>query len=301
MKTVAIVGSHPRTRATAPFGDKNKEIWVFNSAPTSDWCSRCTAVFEMHGPEEYTSPIVENSQYWAFLQNQDAVPVYMQAQDERVKNCKVFPLEEINQKYTGNFKRGGDPIYYYTSSVCYAIALALHQGFERIELYGVEMETNTEYLYQRDGVGLWLGIALGHGVEVYLPDHSFIFDAPRYGYDDRNDVRVTREDFEERAKQIYAKIIEAEKKVNLKRGEINNVTNQIEKNRTNGKSAKWLAETYGQLYANVTNEYEQAIGDYGYLQGLLNDCNYWQTKVEKMMIARGSGMEVFAMNESKLR
>ena len=301
MKTVAIVGSHPRTRNRAPFADKSIDIWVFNSAPTSDWCMRCTAVFEMHGPEEYTSPMVENSQYWAWMQKQTNVPVYMRQFDPRIPRSESFPLAEVVEKYLSKFTRGGEAIQYFTSSPCYALALAILQGYERIELWGIEMETNTEYLYQRDGLGLWIGIALAHGIEVVLPEQSFIFSSPRYGYDDRQEVSITREDFEERAKALYDKILEAEKRVNKFRGEIDSIAKQIESHRGEGRAAQALTDMYGKLYADATNAYEQAIGDYGYLQGLLNDCNFWQTKVERMMVARGQGVEVFAMNESKLR
>jgi hypothetical protein len=59
-------------------------------------------------------------------------------------------------------------------------------GYENIELYGVEMETDTEYRYQRDGVTFWLGVALGKGCKVTA--HCSIFDMPLYGYE--GDVKL---------------------------------------------------------------------------------------------------------------
>jgi hypothetical protein len=85
---------------------------------------------------------------------------------------------------------------YFTSSVAYALALAIYKGYQKIEVYGVEMETNTEYGHQRVGVAYWIGFAEGQGIEVDF--HGDMLKAPLYGYD--GDIRMPIEFLEERMK-----------------------------------------------------------------------------------------------------
>ena len=71
----------------------------------------------------------------------------------------------------------------YTSTIDYMIAYALKLGFQRIELYGVAMEQEGEWGYQREGLAYWAGKAEGLGVEIWLPPNSTLMQAPLYGYE----------------------------------------------------------------------------------------------------------------------
>lgn len=173
---MAIVGSHPRTRAEFDFARDDCDIWLFNEAlsnKANEWAKRASAVFQMHEEAIWRNPANRNDpKHYEWLTTQTDVDIYMQDQYADVPKSIRFPLEEI----VSTFK-----IQYFTSSVAYAIALACFLGYKRIELYGVEMETNTEYVYQRDGVTLWIGVALGRGIEVDA--HIAMFDQPLYGYE----------------------------------------------------------------------------------------------------------------------
>lgn len=212
MKTVAIVGTSETSRELAPYLNKEIDIWMFNSQLLSDWAKdkRCTAILELHQPETF---LFMETEYTKWLRENKDIPVYMlDAIPEAAASVK-YPLDEIVNKYLIDFRRGNpfaiqdDVIQYFTSTVCYAIALAIYQGYDRIELYGVDMANNTEYIYQRDGIGLWFGIALGLGRQVYIPRDCFMFNSPRYGYDDKTDV-FTREEFERIASELQPMIQE---------------------------------------------------------------------------------------------
>jgi hypothetical protein len=112
-------------------------------------------------------------------------------QFEDVPKSEKYPLEEIKDKFPTSRK-------YYTSSVAYALALAIYKGYTKIEVYGVEMVTNTEYGHQRVGVAYWIGFADGLGINVDF--HGSIFDAPLYGYD--GDVKIPVEYFVERVNKL---------------------------------------------------------------------------------------------------
>jgi len=70
-----------------------------------------------------------------------------------------YPLEEIQVFFDTD---------YFSNTVDYAIALAVYEGFEEIHLYGVNMEIDSEYAYQKPGVDFWCGIAKGKGIKVKI-------------------------------------------------------------------------------------------------------------------------------------
>ena len=300
MKQVAIVGSHPSTRDLAPWSDTKIPIWVFNAGAIMDWCKRADVVFEMHPAGEYTNPMAQKSEYWEeFLQKQDRAAIFMQDVDPRIPMSRKYPLDGVINKYLKKFKRGEDINKYFTSSPCYAIALACYLGYDRIDIYGVEMETNSEYIYQRDGVGLWIGIALGLGVEVNLPKTTTMFSAPLYGYDDDH-TNITREDFEENAKAIERAFEEAAKKLEFAKGKLDNCIARIEDSKAKGVPPQEIAKM-GDEYGRLTNEYEQALAQYANLNGQLTLVRFFLTKLEKMHIANGRAQEVMALNSEKIR
>jgi hypothetical protein len=70
---------------------------------------------------------------------------------------------------------------YFVSSIDYMSALAIYEGFDRIEYYGVELKEKTEWAMQKSGATFWAGIARGRGIEVVVPSNSVLISAPLYG------------------------------------------------------------------------------------------------------------------------
>lgn len=265
-----------------------------------DWCKRADAVFEMHPAGEYTNPMVERSEYWnEFLQKQTAAVVYMQTADPRIPAAKAFPFDSVVNKYLKKFLRADQINKYFTSSPCYAIALACYFGYDRIELYGIEMETNSEYIYQRDGVGLWVGIALGLGIEVILPRNTTMFAAPLYGYDDDH-TQITREDFEDNANALERAYDESAAKMEYAKGKLDAVINAIESAKRAGVPPEEVAKM-GVEYGDATNLYEQAIANFANINGQLTLCRFYLAKIDKMHIANGQAQEVTALRAGKIR
>jgi hypothetical protein len=88
-----------------------------------------------------------------------------------------YPLENVIN-YFG--------VDYFSNTVDYALALAIFQKYEYIDLYGINMELDTEYAYQKAGVEFWIGQAMGRGIKV-VPhgEHTTILktrDGLLYGY-----------------------------------------------------------------------------------------------------------------------
>jgi hypothetical protein len=192
-KTVAIIGTHPDTSKQFDFDRTDCDIWVFNEALKEDYFKRADGVFQIHKPTIWRSSTNRNDpNHYQYLKSQTESIIYMQDKYNDVPLSERYPLQEILDRYP-TAKR------YFTSSVAYALALAIYKGYTKIEVYGVEMETNTEYAEQRPGVAYWVGFANGLGIEVDFHSKSF-FRAPLYGYD--GDTYILVEHYEWRINEL---------------------------------------------------------------------------------------------------
>ena len=264
---------------------------MFNSQVFADWAKRITLTIEMHKTETFMSvPTI----YTKWLKENTAIPIYMQDVHPDVTASVKFPLDEIVNKYCPQFQRGKTgAISYFTSSVCYAIALAIYQGYERIELYGVDMANNTEYIYQRDGIALWFGIALGLGIEVYIPRECSMFDAPRYGYDDKPAL-LDREEFERVASELQPLVEEAFGELKKTEGVVDGILAEMEALKAAGATN---LEEIGARYSDAMNANMQAIADYASFTGQYRLARQFQLKVERQMEAAGDAQKVIALKK----
>ena len=132
----------------------------------------------------------------------------MQHIDPSVPNSVEYPLEQAKQLSGYSF---------FTSSFAYAIALAVLQGYEHIELYGSDLTSNTEYEYQSEGLKAWIMFAKGRGINIELRcwDSAFLF--PLYGYE--GEVQLGQAFYQERAQKHDNGWQSAEKSLrNIRRG-----------------------------------------------------------------------------------
>jgi hypothetical protein len=275
--TVAIVGSHPKTRTEFDFTRTDCDIWVFNEAlsnPSETWCPRADAVFQMHAPVIWKNPKNRNhAGHYDWLKTQTETVVYMQDKYDDVPKSVRFPLEDVFQGLHFN-KR------YITSSVAYALALAASMNYKKIELYGVEMETDTEYRYQRDGVALWVGVALGRGIEVEL--HCGMLSAPLYGYE--GDVKIDYKLFTDKIEEVNAKQPDIEAQYN-------------EKMKATSEKIKHFMETGkdgGEIVKAVQEQLHHGI-QFGQLDGVRQENERYKDKADTMIAA--SGEFIFSRQE----
>ncbi len=202
-KTLAIIGSHPRTREAFDFSRADVDVWMFNEAVSNKgntWVKRADVIFQMHVPAIWRNPLNRNDpHHYEWLTTQTDCVVYMQEEYPEVPKAKAYPLQQILDML------GGDPNHFLSSSVPQAMALAAWLGcYDRVEIYGVAMETNTEYQFQREGVAYWYGYLKGRGIDVYFADETF--RAPLYGYE--GEVVIKYERFGERIAELKPKIEE---------------------------------------------------------------------------------------------
>ncbi len=87
-------------------------------------------------------------------------PVYMQQLHPLVPNAIQFPFAAMVQAFGS----------YFTNSISWQIALGIAEGFKELHVYGVDMAVDTEYFWQRPSCEYFLGMAVGKGIKVFIPD-----------------------------------------------------------------------------------------------------------------------------------
>ncbi len=182
-KTVALVGAAFTTAPWAPFGEEGVDIWACNESHDSPWMKEefVSAWFQLHPKWSFTKD--ERHKHWEWLQKEHPFPIYMQMVFDDVPSSVKYPLLEIQKLI--NIERGEFPIKkIFSSTFNYQIALAIYQGFERIEIFGIELLLEGEYTHQREAMAYWLGKADGMGVEVWLPEQCSLLVQPLYAYDE---------------------------------------------------------------------------------------------------------------------
>jgi len=183
-KTVALVGLAPSSCSKAPFEDERVEIWSVNEGHTLQWMRRWDRWFQMHKPVYYQreKDLGGFTGHYEWLQQEHGDrPIYMLEEYDDVPNAVKYPLAEVSKALGGLRIGNKNKIKFYHSTFDYMIALAIYEGYKRIEIYGFEF--GGKYKHQRFSAYTWKGIALGKGIELYEPEpNKHLFDTLLYGY-----------------------------------------------------------------------------------------------------------------------
>ena len=158
-------------------------MWCLNNAYVwLEMTPRVTRWFELHNPELYTWRQRRPDKHVEWLKAFHG-PVYLQEGDQAIPNGVRFPLEEVWADLGRGVARGdgGESYPYLTSSISYMLALAIHEGYDEIRLYGIDLNTQGEYAWQKAGCEYLLGLAQGRGITVWLPDNCPLLEGTLYG------------------------------------------------------------------------------------------------------------------------
>lgn len=201
-RRVLIIGSAMGWE-TAPFQDRSWSVWSLSRMWTA--LPRWDVWFELHPWERLCerldgqTPEAEQqrqrTEYQRWLMQDHGRPVFMQDNRPEVPGAVRYPLEAVRATF---------PHMYFTNSVGYMIALAVMQGAEEIGIWGIDMATEEEYRQQRPGVEYWIGLAVGRGIKVTVPEVSDLCKSRvLYGYgDDELHTKLTyKRDLALRAKK----------------------------------------------------------------------------------------------------
>lgn len=177
MREVALVGFAPGTRDLWKTLPESVEIWTLNWA-WKHGIERISRLFELHDPVSLRNYAVlgeeTEREHVRWLMETHSFPIYTLHPAEYPMRV-AYPLEGIVSTLFG--KRPA----YLTSSFAYMLAMAIFEGVDRIYVYGFEMSRTSEYMYQKAGAEYLLGLAMGRGVEIVLPEQTNLLVSGLYG------------------------------------------------------------------------------------------------------------------------
>jgi len=279
--TVAIVGSHPGTRLEFDFDRTDCDIWLFNEAMSQGWAKRADGVFQLHKPVIWRSKTNRNDPFHSdWLMSGNTPTIFMQEQYEEVPQAEKYPLEEVLSLAQG--------IRYITSSISAAIGLAIHKGYRKIEIYGVEMETDSEYGEQRQGVAFWIGIAIGRGIQVEFHNKNF-FVSPIYGYEGNHTIPL--EKFQQRRDILKEQTAHKEQMFDEKLDVLNGIFDAFIDDYKNGYDGM----------EKVIMELQTMAQEFGIMDGQLQAIERYIANIETMIGETGDYIIVGQVYEGAMR
>jgi len=183
---VAIVGFCDTSRNWVNYADPELEVWGLNRGYM--FMVRADRWFELHGQHIWDWDVRRPGGHRRFLKEFPG-PVYMHQRFDTIPNCIEYPLLEVANDlfpFIARTSSSGElksqtKAPYLTSSIAMEIALAIHEGFEEIQLFGVDLQTDGEFSWQKPAVEFLLGIAAARGIRVVLPDNCPLLVGTIYG------------------------------------------------------------------------------------------------------------------------
>jgi hypothetical protein len=288
MDTVILYGTNTLTRQLIDWERKDCEYWCWNEIGSLKddrpgyWARRVDVLLQMHA-----APIWRNhknlnhgshqlngssNSHYDWLQRPHEYPIYMQEHYEDVPSSVKYPKEEIIKALLPNIWRdlnlpgvnraeAIEQVENFTSSTAYALALAIYQGKKQIELAGIEMTSDTEYVRQRPGVMFWLGIAVGRGINVVIHSPLLMKEKP-YGY--TGEVVISKQEFEMSARKLDGLVHEAEALVFESKGRTQVLLNELMRSKdqaTADRLTKAFLDSLADTHAKAF-EYGRLSGQY---------------------------------------
>ncbi|KKW05508.1 MAG: hypothetical protein UY40_C0017G0001 [candidate division CPR1 bacterium GW2011_GWC1_49_13] len=170
---VCIIG-FADSKTQAPYDDPDYEFWGVNEMWADKTIKKCDVLFELHD-YKWICEGKRLKEHIKWLRENKDVPVFMQRHFDDIPLSIPFPKDDLIQKYGS----------YFTNTISWEIALAMHLGFREIRLYGVNMSNDIEYSSQRPSCEYYIGLARGMGITVYIPPESDLLKSMYlYGFED---------------------------------------------------------------------------------------------------------------------
>lgn len=172
--SVAIVGM-ATSKLVAPFGKPGWELWGLNDPVDWPGCPArhaFTRWFQLHPPhylsEHYQLGLKDLARHWG---KKTGIRLYMDRHYPEYPDSEPYP-RELTDKMV---KHG----WYHASSFDWMVALAIHEGFQHIGIYGCDFYaypiTNREPIAALPCMSYWLGVAEGRGIEVEVHGGGHLF------------------------------------------------------------------------------------------------------------------------------
>ena len=164
--------------------------WMYDEEAYPGVLPRIDRMFELHPMWYFNASHNKNLlKHWDWLQEEHDFPIYLQELDPLIPSGVLYPLDEVSDDIFGGrlvkIMPDGteEEDLYYSCTMAFQIGLAIHEGFDRIETYGFEMGTDTEWKYQIPGAHFMAGLALGRDVTLTRLHNSKFAKGALYAYE----------------------------------------------------------------------------------------------------------------------
>jgi len=226
---VAIIGKAPSSRALAPYGDPSFEIWTLSNLVVSQEVPRWDRHVEVHPLEWFRERKRKHGDpYYDWLCSVRDKPLSLAELDPDIPAGELFPKDAIVERF-GN---------YFTNTVSWMIALAIHLEAEAIHVYGVDMAQDSEYEKQRPSCEYFLGWAKGLGIDTYVPPQCDMLQTPKlYGFDFDGGAMMAK--WKARSKELRQRLEQAEMTANQAAGEAHYLRGALD---GQGYYKQWIME-----------------------------------------------------------
>ena len=154
MKIVSIVG---RSAGFEKYLNAEGSIWCVSSVFKQMIQEKVDLIFQLHNPESFED--------WILTEHKRVIAAFPGP-------FRQYPVKHMLKKY--------GPVF--GSSISWMLALAIEEGYKRINIFGCDMASQIEYIYQRDTFFYMIGRAEAIGIEIVIPEDSRTFFKDRiYG------------------------------------------------------------------------------------------------------------------------
>ncbi len=189
--TVRILGNAPSLINTPP-PLEGQETWCANHLQGYSCLpaiqTQYTRWFNLHSREHMTRTYPLDYVWYALQEK----PLYFQRPQPGIRHSMAFPHEELQAAFGTR---------YFTCTVAWLLAFAIHLGCQRIELWGIEVaRTKPAHAWERPCLFYWIRQAQRRGIEVVYP--SFLdwdlneagdpdtYTGPLYGYGTKPELEL---------------------------------------------------------------------------------------------------------------
>jgi hypothetical protein len=177
---IAVLGSNPASVEQAPFDDLTWKIYACSPHNVEKrTLKRVDQWFEIH------KPIADKTRQYRYLRTVEDMPhVWMRDTDALplFKGGRLYPEKEMKEIFCP---------FLFTSSIAFMLATAITDCMGGIDkaadptskpvipklgIWGVHQASETEYLYQRDGIQYFIWEATRRNITVVAPEESKLFE-----------------------------------------------------------------------------------------------------------------------------
>jgi hypothetical protein len=261
MRTVAFYGFATLTREGI-WQSKADEIWSVIWAYKYK-VPRLDRLLEMHPiwlQARSKKPEYKKARdHWKWLKNNHTIPIYMLVQHPSVPMAVRYPIEAAQELVPPARRKA-----VFTSSFDFLMAMAIVEGFDRIEPYGFDMGSDTEYRYQREGAAYWIGYCDAHGIDLVLPSNTRLLSKRLYGYEGGS--MIYRQDLERMKGVREQQKVEAFARLNGIEGRLNKTVQDGEQG----------SDYFRQLQDEWNEQYKMAL----IITGALQECEYYLKEID---------------------